>query len=214
MDPPDVAQEKLQQAEQALKETPDDATLKLQYKKAKQGKKKSYYYEQARKLSYLISSQCQIFSKRHFVIVTGGGPGIMEAANRGAHDANAISIGLNIFLPKEQGPNPYITPELNFQFHYFAIRKMHFLLRARATVFFPGGFGTFDELFETLTLMQTKKIAKIPVILFGKEYWSKVLSFDTLVEEGAIDISDLDYIQYAETPEEAWDLIVKFYQPG
>jgi hypothetical protein len=209
---PERAQARLERAEQALIKNPNDPLCQQELERAKQGKFKSYYYEQARKLAYIISSSCQANKERHFVIVTGGGPGIMEAANRGAYDAKAISIGMNILLPKEQGPNPYITPDLNFQFHYFAMRKMHFLVRARAAVFFPGGFGTLDELFETLTLLQTDKIARIPIILFSKDYWSKIINFDELVAQGAINLEDKDTIQYAESPEETWQIIESFYQ--
>jgi hypothetical protein len=133
----------------------------------------------------------------------------MEAANRGAHDADAKSIGLNIVLPFEQNPNPYMTPELSFQFHYFALRKMHFLMRAKGLVAFPGGFGTLDELFETLTLVQTRKIDLIPILLFGKEFWQRILKFDVLVEEGVISQEDLNLFHYVETAEEAWAIIRK-----
>src|SRR3990172_8192223 len=142
----------------------------------------------------------------------GGGPGIMEAANRGAYDVGAKSVGLNIRLPMEQQPNPFITPDLCFQFHYFAMRKFHFLIRAKALVVFPGGFGTLDELFETLTLRETRRMQDIPIIIFGSEYWKKVINFQFLAEEGAIDEADLDLFRYAETPEEAWDMIVRFHQ--
>jgi uncharacterized protein (TIGR00730 family) len=145
------------------------------------------------------------------MVVTGGGSGIMEAANRGAHEAGGKSIGLNIVLPREQCPNRYISPELSFQFHYFAIRKMHFLMRARALIAFPGGFGTLDELFETLTLIQTGKIKPVPVLLFGKEYWQRIIDFDALVDEGTIDAQDLDLFQYVATAEEAWNTIQSFY---
>jgi len=141
------------------------------------------------------------------VVITGGGPGIMEAANRGASDVGGKSIGLNIVLPYEQQPNPYITPELCFQFHYFAIRKMHFLKRARALVACPGGFGTIDELFETLTLIQTGKIKPVPRMLMGREYWQRVINFDALVEEGTISEKDLNIFEYVETAEEAWQAI-------
>jgi uncharacterized protein (TIGR00730 family) len=134
----------------------------------------------------------------------------MEAANRGAHDVGAKSVGLNIVLPFEQAPNPYITPELSFQFHYFAIRKMHFLMRARALVAFPGGFGTLDELTDTLTLVQTRKIEPVPVILFGKEFWDRVIRFDALAEEGMISPEDVDLIQFVETAEEAVEIIARF----
>jgi len=167
---------------------------------------KSHYYDEARKLGALIT-----LCEHNLTVVTGGGPGIMEAANRGAADVNGKSIGFNIVLPSEQKPNPYITPELCFQFHYFAIRKMHFLMRAAALVAFPGGFGTLDELFEALTLIQTQKVRPIPVILFGKAYWDQLINFDFLVEEGAITASDRDLIQYAETAEQAWQLILESY---
>lgn len=176
--------------------------------------KKAHYYEEARKLGKIITESCDHKNGCKLMVVTGGGPGIMEAANRGAHEAGGKSMGLNIVLPHEQESNPYITPELNFQFHYFAIRKMHFLMRARALVAFPGGFGTLDELFETLTLIQTKKILPVPVLLFGKKFWGKAISFDYLMEEGVIAPEDLDIFQYVETAEEAWQIIYEFYNKG
>jgi hypothetical protein len=139
--------------------------------------------------------------------MTGGGPGIMEAANRGAFEAGGLTIGMNIVLPHEQYPNPYITPELNFQFHYFAIRKMHLLMRAKCLVAFPGGFGTLDELFETLTLIQTGKIRRIPVLLFGRSFWERVVDFQALVDEGTISAGDLGLFRFVETAEEAWEII-------
>jgi uncharacterized protein (TIGR00730 family) len=169
----------------------------------------SRYYEEARKLGRLIA----VHSDDHrFVVMTGGGPGIMEAANRGAHDAGALSIGMNIVLPHEQLPNPYITPDLNFQFHYFAIRKMHLVMRARALVAFPGGFGTLDELFETLTLIQTGKVRRIPVLLFGREFWGRVVQFQALVDEGTIAPQDLDLFSYVDTAEAAWEIILQAEQ--
>lgn len=173
---------------------------------AKQALQKSYYYEQARKLSALITAD-NLAQEKKLVVVTGGGGGIMEAANRGATEVGGKSMGFNIVLPKEQTPNPYITPELCFQFHYFSIRKMHFLIRAKALIAFPGGFGTLDEVFDALTLIQTQKIQRVPVILFGKAYWNRIVDFNGLVEEGAISADDLDLIQYAETAEEAWAII-------
>ena len=146
------------------------------------------------------------------VVITGGGPGIMEAANRGASDAGGKSIGLNIVLPYEQRPNPYITPELCFQFHYFAIRKMHFLKRARALVACPGGFGTIDELFETLTLIQTHKIKPVPILLLGSDYWKRVINFDVFVEEGTIHEDDLKLFEFVESAEEAWQVIKTYYE--
>jgi len=145
-------------------------------------------------------------------VMTGGGPGIMEAANLGAYEVGKKSIGLNITLPQEQVPNPYITPELCFQFHYFALRKLHFLFRAKALVVFPGGFGTLDELFDALTLRQTERMQAIPIILFGREYWSRVIDFQFLADEGVINDDHLDLISYAETPEEAWELIQRFHR--
>lgn len=206
------ADKMLSEAAVALANDPENVTLQRNVSIAKREVKKSFYYEQSRKFAQIVSVACQTSSKNEFVIVTGGGPGIMEAANRGAHEVQSKSIGLNIFLPREQGMNPYITPELNLQFHYFAIRKMHFLIRSRALIFFPGGYGTLDELFEALTLMQTHKIRKIPVLLFGKEYWSKVVNFDYLIEEGAIDAEDADLFKYVETAEEAWARIAEFYK--
>ena len=146
-------------------------------------------------------------------MLTGGGPGIMEAANRGAFDVGAKSIGLNIHLPAEQSPNPYITPELCFQFHYFALRKMHFVLRAKALVAFPGGFGTLDELFEVLTLRQTGRMQDIPIILFGREYWNRVVDFQFLADEGVIADAHLTLIRYAETAADAWRQIQQFHAP-
>ena len=164
----------------------------------------SRYYQEARHLAQLVSRNS---SRDKLVVVTGGGPGIMEAANRGAYESGAQNIGLNIVLPFEQQPNAYITPELSFQFHYFAIRKMHFLLRAKCLVAFPGGFGTLDELFETLTLIQTQKVSPIPVLLFGQAFWNRIIDFDALVEEGTISAQDLDLFQFVETAEQAWEMI-------
>ena len=166
------------------------------------------FYEQARALGHLITRAGATLPEqdRHF-ICTGGGPGIMEAANRGAHEAGGKSVGFNIALPHEQHPNPYITPELCFQFHYFALRKMHFLMRASALVAFPGGFGTLDELFETLTLIQTRKVKPVPIVLFGSEFWNRLIDFDVLVEEGAISAEDLDLFKVMDDVHQAWDFI-------
>ena len=168
---------------------------------------KSNYYDAAREFSRIVSTTCQIDGQCDYVIVTGGGPGIMEAANRGAFDVGAKSAGLNIHLPAEQAPNPYITPELCFQFHYFALRKMHFLLRAKALVAFPGGFGTLDEMFDALTLRQTRRMQDIPIILFGRAYWEQVIDFQFLADEGVITDAHLKLFCYADTPEEAWNQI-------
>lgn len=174
---------------------------------------KSRYYEVARELAQIASRVPRDQNgMRQFVVCSGGGPSIMEAANRGATDVGAESIGLNIVLPHEQAPNPYVTPALSFQFHYFALRKMHFLLRARALAAFPGGFGTFDELFELLTLIQTGKIKPIPVLLFGREFWDKVVNFQALVDEGVVSQRDLGIFTYVETAEEAWDVVREFYE--
>lgn len=174
---------------------------------------KSKYYDEARKLGR-IASECGIVEQgmRQFVVCSGGGPSIMEAANRGAVDVGADTIGLNIVLPHEQAPNQYVTPELAFQFHYFALRKMHFLLRARAVAVFPGGFGTLDEFMELLTLIQTGKMKPIPILLFGAEFWNKVINFQALAEEGVINFEDLNLFLWVETAEEAWAKIAEFYE--
>jgi uncharacterized protein (TIGR00730 family) len=175
----------------------------------------SHYYEEARKLARIASQiPHDENGQRHFVVCSGGGPSIMEAANRGAADVGAESVGLNIVLPHEQRPNPYITPDLSFQFHYFALRKMHFLLRARAVAVFPGGFGTFDEMFELLTLIQTGKIKAMPVMLFGKPFWDRVMNFEALVEEGVVSREDLSIFKFVESAEEAWEHVRAFYGRG
>ena len=166
----------------------------------------------AQEFARLVTSESQPGGTAHYVIVTGGGPGIMEAGNRGAYEAGGKSVGLNISLPAEQAPNPYITPDLCFQFHYFAMRKMHFLLRAKALIVFPGGFGTLDELFDALTLRQTHRMQEIPIVLFGREYWDEVIDFHFLADEGVIADEHLDLISYAETPSEAWDIITRFHR--
>jgi uncharacterized protein (TIGR00730 family) len=208
---PEVSKQQLKQVQQKLKQNPHSTSAKRAEKLLKNQLEKGKYYQESQRFSQIVSARCQKNRRRHFVIVTGGGPGIMEAANRGAQDAKAKSIGLNIVLPHEQSPNPYISPELCFQFHYFAIRKMHFLIRARALVCFPGGYGTLDELFETLTLLQTKKIKPIPLLLFGKKYWSKLIDFKFLVSEGMVDTHDLKLFYYVETAEQAWKIIAQFY---
>ena len=171
---------------------------------------KSRYYEEARKLAYLASCRdCNIGGPRDYVVCSGGGPSIMEAANRGAHEAGSISVGLNIILPHEQLPNAFVTPGLSFQFHSFALRKMHFLMRARAVAVFPGGFGTFDELFELLTLVQTGKMARIPILLFGREFWENIVNFQALADEGVISPRDLELFHFMETAEDAWDFVCR-----
>jgi uncharacterized protein (TIGR00730 family) len=167
------------------------------------------YYAEARRFASLMADASRGQEGRECVIMTGGGPGIMEAANRGAADAGAKSIGLNIVLPREQVPNPYITPELSFQFHYFALRKLHFLLRAKALVVFPGGYGTLDELFEALTLLQTKRIKPMPVLLFGETFWRRVVDFEAMVEVGVIAPEDAELFRFVETAEAAVDMILR-----
>ncbi len=206
------AEARLHAAREVLAVTPDDPVRQRDLRIAENVLKKAPYYDQAREFARLCSRTCQVDRQCDYVVVTGGGPGIMEAANRGAHDVGAKSIGLNITIPHEQEPNEFITPELCFEFKYFAIRKMHFLMRAKAMVAFPGGFGTMDELFETLTLIQTGKMDRIPVILFGRDYWDRVIRWDTFVEEGTISPHDLDLLSYAETAEEAWQTITGFYE--
>ena len=176
-------------------------------------KAKSKYYAVARELARL-ASRIDLDEKglKHFVVCSGGGPSIMEAANKGAFDAGHPTIGLNIVLPHEQMPNRYVTPELSFQFHYFALRKMHFLLRARAVAVFPGGFGTFDEFFELLTLIRTGKVRPLPVLLFGREFWTRVVNWDALVEEGVIAPHDLDIFHWCEDANEAWKFVQRFYE--
>ncbi|MBK4214474.1 LOG family protein [Paracoccus caeni] len=167
----------------------------------------SKYYEEARRFAYLMTERSQQTYGKEFVICTGGGPGVMEAGNRGAEEAGGQSIGLGIVLPHEQAPNHYVTPALCFNFHYFAIRKMHFLMRARAVTIFPGGFGTLDEMFETLTLIQTRRMERIPVLLFGREFWEEVLNLPALAKAGTISEADLDLIRYVETADEAVEII-------
>ncbi len=171
----------------------------------------SVYYEEARKFAALCGVYSAQFNHQEYVVVTGGGPGVMEAGNRGAAETGAPTIGLNIMLPHEQAPNLYVTPELSFNFHYFAIRKMHFMTRAKAVAVFPGGFGTLDEMFEALTLIQTKRMERIPLILFGEEFWRSIINFDKLAEFGTIAPSDVELISFVDTAEAAWKIITDFY---
>jgi uncharacterized protein (TIGR00730 family) len=181
--------------------------------KAERQLRNSVYYEQARQFAQLVARHSQsCAADQQIFICTGGGPGIMEAANRGAHDEGMPNVGLNIALPHEQGANPYITPELNFKFHYFAMRKMHFMMRAKALLAFPGGFGTLDELFEVLTLVQTRKAKPVPILLYGSAYWKRLLDFDALLDEGAISPEDLALFEYVDSPQQAWGRIKAFYQ--
>ena len=196
---PHTAHALLQLAEARLSQAPDDPLLKQQVSVARHQLALAKYYDVAREFGQLVSSTCQIDGRCDYVIVTGGGPGIMEAANRGAADVRGKSMGLNITLPREQRPNAYITPELCFQFRYFALRKMHFLIRAKALVAFPGGFGTLDELFETLTLLQTGKATGVSVVLIGRAFWERLINWQVLVDEGLIGSQDLQLFQFAET---------------
>lgn len=205
------AERRLALAEERVVASPGDPAAVRDAAVARRVLEKAPYYDEAREFARIVTSTCQAGGFCDFVVVTGGGPGVMEAANRGAFEAGGKSAGLNITLPHEQHPNPYVTPELCFQFHYFALRKMHFLLRAKALVAFPGGFGTLDELFETLTLIQTRKVEPVPVVLFGRAFWDRLVDWEFLVEEGTIAPSDLDLLTYAETAAEAWQAILDFY---
>jgi len=203
----EAAQAALQELKKAGGDTPE---ARERIRRAESDLGMSRYYEAARQLAFLITKWAQTIAQpRHrFVVCTGGGPGIMEAANRGASEAGGKTIGLNINLPFEQVPNPYITPDLNFEFHYFFMRKLWFAYLAKALVVFPGGFGTFDEMFELLTLSQTQKLAKhIGVVVYGREYWDKIVNFQALVDAGTIAAQDLDLIHWANTPEEAFEFL-------
>ncbi len=203
---------RLEKAKDAAKKSPNDKTLQRAVVRAESRLAKVRFYDECREFASLVSSTCQVDGKCDYVVSTGGGPGIMEAGNRGAWEVGAKSIGLNITLPDEQAPNPYITPELCFQFDYFALRKMHFLMRAAALVTFPGGFGTLDELFNALTLRQTGRMQDIPIILYGREYWDGIINFQQLADEAVIRDSHLDLIDYADSPKEAWEIIRKFHE--
>ncbi len=211
---PQAAQRKVDALTGELSADPGNETLARKLAVAKRILEKSRYYEIAREFGRIVGLSNNVSSEKHRVIMTGGGPGIMEAANRGAFDAGAQSVGLNIVLPHEQYPNPYITPGLCFSFHYFAMRKLHFLMRAKALVAFPGGFGTLDELFEVLTLVQTRKIEPMPVVLAGESYWRRAVDFDFLVEEGVIDQEDRELFFFAETAQEIWDGIQAWHSNG
>ena len=200
--PPETAAERLAEAEAGG----DEAAVA----RARRQVDMSRYYDEARRFGAIVTQRSRTLETPIYV-VTGGGPGIMEAGNRGAHEVGGKSIGLNIVLPHEQAPNPYITPELCFQFHYFALRKMHFVMRSIALVCFPGGFGTLDELFETMTLTQTGKSRKRPILLFGREFWTRLIDFDWLIETGMISPGDIDLFRYVETAEEAWEVLAEAY---
>lgn len=172
----------------------------------------SVYYEEARKFANLCARYGEQFDHQEYVVVTGGGPGVMEAGNRGASEAGAPTVGFNVVLPHEQAPNPYVTPELSFNFHYFAVRKMHLMMRAKAIIIFPGGFGTMDEMFEALTLIQTRRMERIPFVLFGKEFWNTMVNWQALADFGTIAPEDLELISFVETAEEAWKIVADFYE--
>lgn len=199
-------------AKAELEDHPRSSRARQSLSEAERHLRNAHYYEEARRLGEIIARKGEHIPHCHMVVVTGGGPGIMEAANRGAFEAGGKSMGLNIVLPMEQEPNPYITPELCFQFHYFALRKMHFLMRAKALVAFPGGYGTLDELFETLTLIQTGKSQRVPILLFGSSFWQRLINFDVMVEDGTISPEDIDLFEYVETAEDAWKAIANFYR--
>lgn len=209
---PEAAQRKVRALEEALAADPGNRDVQRRLAVARSIEAKSRYYEEARAFGQLVAQCGHGPQDPRVTLVTGGGPGIMEAANRGAFDMGAKSVGLNITLPHEQFPNPYITPDLCFRFHYFAMRKLHFLKRAKALVAFPGGYGTLDELFETLTLVQTRTIDPLPVVLVGKSFWQKAVDVDFLVAEGVIDEEDRELFWYAETAEEIWQGIQHWHQ--
>jgi uncharacterized protein (TIGR00730 family) len=209
---PETARHRVERLETELQACPDDRDLQRRLKIARRILENSRYYNDAQTLGRLVAESGEGSLDNRLVVMTGGGPGIMEAANRGAFNAGAMTIGLNIDIPLEQYPNPYISPELCFRFRYFALRKMHFLQRARALVAFPGGFGTMDELFETLTLIQTRTIKPVPIILIGRQYWERAVNFEFLLDEGVIDSEDRDIFWFAETAQEAWQGILDWYK--
>ncbi len=209
--PREQAEAVLREATLNAKNSPDDLKVARALQRAKRIMAKSHFYDEAREFGRIVSSARESDGHPKLYIMTGGGPGVMEAANRGAFEVGAKSVGLNIDLPHEQEPNPYITPDLCFQFHYFAMRKFHFVLRAAALVVFPGGFGTLDELFDTLCLSQTHRMQQIPVILYSRQYWDSIINFQGLADEGVIDDEDLKLVNYAESPQEAWQIIAEFH---
>ncbi|MDR0390942.1 MAG: TIGR00730 family Rossman fold protein [Planctomycetaceae bacterium] len=216
------AQTRLSEVLAKREKLPDSTELREEVQYAEMAVELSEYYELAREFAKIVSTENLERERKQnknnnnnsihdYVICTGGGPGIMEAANRGAHEVGALSVGLNIQLPYEQKPNQYVSPDLCFQFHYFAIRKLHFMLRAKALVTCPGGFGTFDELFEALTLRQTQRMQPIPIIIFGEEFWHKTINFNHLVKTGVIERSDLELFHFTDSPKEAWQIIKSFH---
>lgn len=208
---PVAAARKVQRIRALLEADKDNSELRRRLAIAERIQVKSHYYDVAREFGRLVATANHVSGSSHIAVVTGGGPGMMEAANRGAFDVGAKSVGLNISLPHEQYPNPYVTPELCFSFHYFALRKLHLLLRAKALVAFPGGYGTLDELFEVLTLIQTRKIKPIPVVLVGEAYWRRVIDMDFLADEGVIDPEDRELFWFAETAQEIWNGILQWH---
>lgn len=209
--PKDEAESLMAEAQAAIAKNADDPEAKRLMIRAERVMQKSRFYEECREFANIVTTFNKQFRDGEFIVKTGGGPGIMEAGNRGAFDAGGKSMALNITLPFEQTPNSYITPGMCFQFNYFAIRKMHFLLRAKALVCFPGGFGTLDELFTTLTLRQTGRMQEIPIILYNREYWDGIINFQFLADEGVIQDSHLELFQYTETPEETWQVIKDYH---
>jgi uncharacterized protein (TIGR00730 family) len=207
---PAAARRNVEALDAAVRGDPANPELALRLAAAKRVLAKSHYYDVAREFGQLVGTAAR--AATGIVVMTGGGPGLMEAANRGAFDVGAKSVGLNIELPDEQYPNPYVTPDLCFRFHYFALRKLHFLLRAKALVAFPGGYGTLDELFEVLTLIQTRKVKPFPVVLVGRNFWRRAVDLDYLVEEGVIDPEDRELLWFAETAQEIWDGILGWYE--
>jgi uncharacterized protein (TIGR00730 family) len=208
---PEVAEARVAQLEAQLAASPDDEALRRRLAAASRIHEKSHYYEVAREFGRLVGAASAGNCDCRLLLMTGGGPGMMEAANRGAYDVGGRSIGLNISLPHEQFPNPYVTPDLCFRFHYFALRKLHFLLRTKALVAFPGGYGTLDELFETLTLIQTRTIKPVPVVLVGEDYWRRAVDIEFLAAEGVIDEEDSELFWYAETAQQIWDGILQWH---
>ena len=206
------AEDRLEMVQESLKEHPDNMSLKREEEVARKVLEKSKYYDDAREFGRILGKWLKENKRDDCALVTGGGPGIMEAANRGAWEAGIKSVGLNITLPKEQAPNSYLDPHLCFRFRYFGLRKMHFLLRAGALIIFPGGFGTLDEMFDALTLRQTNRMQKIPVILYGRDFWKRVINVEVLADEGTISDRDLELIQYADSPERVLEIIKDFHE--
>ena len=207
------ANKQLREAKEQLAQHPNNPDLQKKVTQAQSLVKNAHYYEAAREIGRIVGEyECRAPAKDKVYICTGGGPGIMEAANRGASEANSLNIGFNIVLPHEQSFNPYITPKLCFRFHYFATRKMHFLIRAKALITFPGGFGTLDELFEILTLIQTHKTQAVPIILYDKKFWEKLIDFETLIDMGLISPEDVNLFKYADSPKETWQILKDWYQ--